>query len=521
MSSDSLTPKDTIVPEEQTNQLRQPDLDEDSIHYDPEADDLESLETTASYASTLVSAKVYTKKEVNKGTDIESQPHWGENTSSTHDSDKEEDSNEEIESFPEGGFKAWVVTFGCFLGLIACFGLLNSTGVIENHLQDNQLSSESVSTIGWLFSLFLFVCFASCIISGTYFDRNGFRTIMIVGTVFHVAGLFATANSTKYWHFILSFAIVCGFGNGIVLSPLVSVPAHYFFKRRGTALAMATIGGSVGGVVFPIMLRSFFSMKSDTDPTYGFVWGIRTLGFLDLALLTLSIILVKERLPHVIENSKDGESRWRYILRVYILQCFDAKAFLDMKYLFCVLGTVFGELSINSALTYYGSYATSHGISANDAYTLIMIINVCGIPGRWVPGYLSDKFGRFNVAIATLLTLFIVMFVGWLPFGTNLTNMYVISALYGFCSGSVFSLLPVCCGQISKTEEFGKRYSTMYFVVAFGTLVGIPITGAIISNKTTADYQHYIIFCGLATFVSAVCYIISRAYCVGFKWVRF
>ena len=75
-------------------------------------------------------------------------------------------------------------------------------------------------------------------------------------------------------------------------------------------------------------------MKSDTDPTYGFVWGIRTLGFLDLALLTLSIILVKERLPHIIENSKDGESRWRYILRVYILQCFDAKAFLDMKYLF-------------------------------------------------------------------------------------------------------------------------------------------------------------------------------------------
>ncbi|CAI4064756.1 hypothetical protein N7582_002784 [Saccharomyces uvarum] len=522
MSSGSLSPKDTIVPEEQTNQLRQLDLDEDSIHYNQQEDEIVPLETIASYASTLVSAKEYSKKADDKVTDIESQPNWGETTSRTHDSDNEkEDSEDEADSFPEGGAKAWIVTFGCFMGLVACFGLLNSTGVMESHLQDNQLAKESVSTIGWLFSLFLFVCFASCIISGTYFDRNGFRTIMIIGTVFHVAGLFATANSTKYWHFILSFAIVCGFGNGIVLSPLVSVPAHYFFKRRGTALAVATIGGSVGGVVFPIMLRSFFSMKADTDPNYGFVWGIRTLGFLDLALLTVSIILAKERLPHAIEKSKSGESRLRYTIRIYIIQCFDAKAFLDMKYLFCVLGTVFGELSINSAITYYGSYATSHGISSDDAYTLIMIINVCGIPGRWLPGYLSDKFGRFNVAIATLLTLFIVMFVGWLPFGTNLTNMYVISALYGFCSGSVFSLLPVCCGQISKTEEFGRRYSTMYFVVAFGTLIGIPITGAIISNKTTADYQHYIIFCGLATFVSAVCYVISRAYCVGFKWVRF
>lgn len=259
MSAESITPKDTVVPEDQTNQLRQPDLNEDSIHFDSEEDDIVSLETTASYASTLVSAKGYTKKAEHKTTDIEGRPHWSETTSRTHESDSEEgDSNGEAENFPEGGLKAWVVTFGCFLGLIACFGLLNSTGVIESHLQDNQLANESVSTIGWLFSLFLFVCFASCIISGTYFDRNGFRTIMIVGTVFHVAGLFATANSTKYWHFILSFAIVCGFGNGIVLSPLVSVPAHYFFKRRGTALAMATIGGSVGGVVFPIMLRSFF-----------------------------------------------------------------------------------------------------------------------------------------------------------------------------------------------------------------------------------------------------------------------
>lgn len=85
-----------------------------------------SLETAASYASTLVSAKVYTKKEGNKATDIESRPHWGEYTSSTHNSDHEEDNfNEETESFPEGGLQAslgghvWLLLrSGCMLWII-------------------------------------------------------------------------------------------------------------------------------------------------------------------------------------------------------------------------------------------------------------------------------------------------------------------------------------------------------------------------------------------------------------------
>lgn len=243
MSSGSLSPKDTIVPEEQTNQLRQLDLDEDSIHYNQQEDEIVPLEDNLLVCfHPGIWPKEYSKRQTIKSQTLKASQIGArllrELTSVTNE---KEDSEDEADSFPEGGAKAWIVTFGCFMGLVACFGLLNSTGVMESHLQDNQLAKESVSTIGWLFSLFLFVCFASCIISGTYFDRNGFRTIMIIGTVFHVAGLFATANSTKYWHFILSFAIVCGFGNGIVLSPLVSVPAHYFFKRRGTALAVATI----------------------------------------------------------------------------------------------------------------------------------------------------------------------------------------------------------------------------------------------------------------------------------------
>lgn len=437
-------------------------------------------------------------------------------------SDEEKQSLTDTEDFPEGGLRAWTTVLGCFCGLVACFGLLNASGVVEDHIQQYQLKQENPSTIGWIFSLFLFINFSSCIFSGTYFDRNGFRDPVILGAVLHVAGLIATANCTTTWQFILAFSIVCGFGNGILISPLVSVPAHYFNKRRGTALAMATVGGSIGGVIFPIILRKFFALKSESDPNYGFVWGLRTWGLIDLFLLGISIFLAKERLPHVVEDEKyQQETRTQRFFRVYIKNSFDAKAFLDMKYLFCVIGTVIGEFSLCSTITYFASYSTAHGIKESDAYMLIMVVNLTGILGRWIPGYMSDIIGRFNVAIMMILSLGIVMLAGWLPFGTDLTNMYVISGLYGFFSGSIFSLLPVCCGQISKTEEFGRRYSTMYFVVAFGTLVAVPVTGAIIGNQSLAGYQHYVIFCGVTSLLCAVSFVVSRYFCVGFKMVKF
>lgn len=428
----------------------------------------------------------------------------------------------DVDDFPEGGLRAWTTVIGCFCGLVACFGLLNASGVVEDHVQQYQLANENPSTIGWIFSVFLFINFSSCIFSGTYFDRNGFRNPVILGGILHVAGLIATANCTKVWHFILAFSIVCGFGNGILIAPLVSVPAHYFNKRRGTALACATVGGSVGGVIFPVILRKFFTMKSTSDPNYGFVWGLRAWGLIDLFLLVIAVLMAKERLPNVVLTEEEKSvPTWKRVLKIYFMESFDAKAFLDMKYLFCVIGTVIGEFSLCATITYFASYSTAHGISESDAYMLIMVVNLVGILGRYIPGYLSDVIGRFNVAIITICGLGIVMLVGWLPFGTNLKNMYVISALYGFFSGSIFSLLPVCCGQISKTEEFGRRYSTMYFVVAFGTLIAVPVTGAIIGNESLQSYQHYVIFCGVTTLLCAVSFVISRYYCVGFKLVKF
>ncbi|KAL6929619.1 hypothetical protein ACO0SA_001022 [Hanseniaspora valbyensis] len=392
--------------------------------------------------------------------------------------------------YPEGGLKAYLVVLGAFLGLIPVFGAFNMTSVIETYIQTNQLNNESTTSIGWIFSLFSFLtCFTS-IFSGFIFDNYGCRHLMVTGTILYFVSFFLLGECTKIWHFILCYSIMNGFASGIMMSPLVSCSAHYFKRRRGHAISLATTGGSIGGVVLPLMLRPFFNRNE-------FKWGIRVVSFVSLALLIVSTMLLKERFY---ANDKFKLSKM-----------IDFNGLKEYNYLFCVLGVLTGEMSFNSALTFYGSYCSYVGLSINDTTIQITIMNTLSTVGRYIPGLVSDSLGRYNCAIFCLISLTLVQYIAWLPFGKyGLNAMYAISCLYGLSSGSIYSLLPVCVGQISDTKDFGKRYSTMYFVVSFGILISSPISGAIIGDKSYFNYQMFIVFCGALSAVSAVLYYISR-----------
>ncbi|KAH3676080.1 hypothetical protein WICMUC_002377 [Wickerhamomyces mucosus] len=405
--------------------------------------------------------------------------------------------------FPEGGLKAYSALLGCFFGLTATFGLTNIAGVIQTYVSENQLQDVESSSVSWIFSVNLFVVFSMCIFSGTYFDRNGARLLLIVGSLLLSGGLVATGNATEYWHFMLSFGIVTAVGTGFTASPLVGVISHYFNRRRGFMNSIATTGGSVGGIIFPIMLRKLYA-------EVGFPWAMRIFAFIEFACLMIAVVLSRDRLSH----KEPGETRSEKIL-TYVFSL-DFKGLRDVRFLFCCLGCVFAECSALAVSTYYASYARAHGASLTTAYLLISLSHVGGIPGRWITGYYSDKIGRFNVMIGTTLANAIITWVILLPFANHHNVvLYVFTVTQGFVTGSVFSLLAVCCGQISKTEEYGRRFGTMYALVAVASLVWVPICGAIIGDGSLERYQHYVIFVGFTALASAICYYVSKSLCVG------
>lgn len=70
--------------------------------------------------------------------------------------------------------------------------------------------------------------------------------------------------------------------------------------------------------------------------------------------------------------------------------------------------------------------------------------------------------------LVTIIWSLVVVFALWLPIGQqNVILFYVFAPLFGFGSGSIISMAPVCIGQLCKADEYGQFYGTSYFFVAF------------------------------------------------------
>lgn len=268
---------------------------------------------------------------------------------------------------------------------------------------------------------------------------------------------------------------------------------HWFDCRRGLATGIACTAGGVGGVIFPIIVMF-------AAPRIGFGWAIRIIAFLSAGLLAIACLFMRTRLPR-----PTGKSA-----------AIDFKALSDPRYATTTLAVFLVEFAVFIPITYVSSYALHVGIDKTISYALIPLLNAGAIPGRFLPGLLADRFGRFNVMIATSLFCSILTLALWIPIESNTAGVICYAILFGFSSGAAISLTPVCISQVCKVEDYGRRNGTTFTISSIGTLTGIPIAGAIL-QAGDGNYQGLIGFGGALYFAATVAFIVARGVCAGWK----
>ncbi|CZR56793.1 related to monocarboxylate transporter 2 [Phialocephala subalpina] len=396
--------------------------------------------------------------------------------------------------YPEGGLRAWLVVFGSWCAMFASLGIANTLASFQAYIAQNQLSTYTPDQIGWIFSIYTFLSFACGIYIGPLFDVYGPRWLTIPGGVCVVLGMLLLGVCTEYWHFIIVFSVIGGVGTALLFTPSVAAVGHFFYVRRGTATGIATAGGAMGGVVFPLLLESLI-------PKVGFAWATRIMGFAILFLSLLGILLVKSNLP----PSRTARSPHP-----------DLKILRQPAFLFAVIGCFLMEWALFVPLTYIASYALHSGFNMSFSYQILPILSAGSVFGRWLPGAYSDIIGRFNLILLTIVLTIVSVFAIWLPFGTTIPGIVVFAVLFGFSSGSNISLTPVCVGQLCRVEEYGRYYATCYTIVAFGCLTGVPIAGAIVEANGGA-YWGLIVFTGACYVGSFVAFYVARGFSGGWK----
>lgn len=247
---------------------------------------------------------------------------------------------------------------------------------------------------------------------------------------------------------------------------------------------------------------------------------MRIIGFISLLLCSVACATLRTRPGQAQESLRGGKPGLLTCLRKAI----DLRPLAyDRPYLATTAAVFLIEFAVFIPLTYISSAAisTGRGLDEQTAYRLIALLNVGSVPGRALPGYLADRFGRFNVMIITAVVCAILIFGIWLPPTVLDTSseaaLTAFAVLFGFWSGAAISLTPVCIAQVSRVEEIGQRVGTSFSISSFGALVGVPIGGAIV-DASGGGYTGLVIFSGCFYVLALSGFVIAR-YVAGPKYM--
>ncbi|MXZ33501.1 MAG: MFS transporter [Gammaproteobacteria bacterium] len=312
---------------------------------------------------------------------------------------------------------------------------------------------------------------------GILIDRLGVRRCMLVGWVLLILGNIAYSRLESLTGLYLVHAlfalvlVVCGLNAAVILV------SKWFVRYRGTAIGIALMGTSMGGIVFP---QYGTAMIEALDWRSAFAWG----SLFPAVMLVATWLLVKDK-PELPEQAgadaaPDTGMAYADALRS---RSFWALAIIAMSTFYTVLGTQ----------AHIFVYMTDADFSAQVATNAISLFFFCALIGKFVFGLAADHFDKRKVFYGNIL----VMLLGSLILiRMDVALIWVAVTAFGLGWGGVYTMLQLTVMNIFGTRDAGKILGTITVLDASGGGLGIWLTGVI--YDTTGSYElPFLIFAAL------------------------
>lgn len=182
----------------------------------------------------------------------------------THNPSHKDDSDSDLESFPEkikkqvkipdGGW-GWVVVLSSFVISMIADGISFSFGLL--YIEFLEEFQASKSTTAWIGSLFIAVPLLSGPVMSALVDRYGCRSMTILGGIISTIGFVLASVSTSLEMMMITFGVIAGLGLGLVYVTAVVSIAYWFEKKRNLATGLGACGTGVGTFIYAPMTQYF------------------------------------------------------------------------------------------------------------------------------------------------------------------------------------------------------------------------------------------------------------------------
>lgn len=318
---------------------------------------------------------------------------------------------------------------------------------------------------------------------GYIIDRTSPRKVIIIGILMSGLGLILTGLSTNIINFYLAFILMSAgvsFSNhSVAWSVMVT---RWFNKKRGRATGLTFMGGAFGGpslIFIAILLES-----------YGWRSSVIILG-IGMWVIGIPLALVARSRPEDYGYLPDGDTEIDSEIETKnaVQQndtYFTLKQAMSSKYFWGIIA-IFGtqSVSIQGLLTHQIAYLEGIGFSTTIAASTVAIyFGVSGI-GRFVVGFLTDRFDWQGV--------FIAMVIGQVIGLLMLANVSVYShaaaaaLVMGFSHGMMVPIRLIISSKLFGTNNLGSIWGTVD-----GITLALGVVGPVYLGWTFDTFGSYL-----------------------------
>ena len=301
---------------------------------------------------------------------------------------------------------------------------------------------------------------AGGIVMGRLADRFGVVRPLLIGVIALVAGYLLSAFATNIWQFALAQGLL-GFGASGSFGPIMTDISHWFEKRRGIAVALASCGNYLAGAIWPPLIQYFISTQG---------WRATQVGIgLICAVAMLPLILAMRRPApaHAMRIAGTVSSGTRGTLGL------SSNTLMGLL----IIAGVACCVAMSMPQVHIVAYCGDLGYGPARGAEMLSAMLGFGLISRVACGFIADRIGGVATLLISSVLQGVALFLYLLFDG--LFSLYVISALFGLFQGGIVPMYAIIVREYFAPSEAGTRLGIVLMATLFGMALGGWMSGVI------------------------------------------
>lgn len=379
-----------------------------------------------------------------------------------------------------GSGYGWVVVAAAFTLMFVGFGAAYSFAAFFTAFEAEFGASRG--HIALVFSVAAFTWFLLGAPGGVLADRFGPRRVALAGVACLTGALALASLASSVTVLYITYSIGIGLGVGLVYVPSVGAVQPWFGANRAFASGLAVAGIGAGNIAGPLLAA----------------WWIEWLGWRG-AYLALSVFVLVLGGAAALAIRKKPAERKQEVHGTALRPALRTNAFW-LLYASLVLSCI----GLFVPMVHLGPYAQDVGLSAAQGVTLVSLIGLGSLLGRFTVGGIADRLGR-QPSLAVMYFGLGAMLLVWLA-AESYWLLALFAVVFGMCYGAYVALLPTIVMDLYGARAVSGIIGFLYTGAGVGTLLGPWLAGAV--YDALGAYDLPILAGALLSFAASACIVI-------------